>query len=260
MRRLLTGYAVTYNRRYLRHGPLFQNRYKSILCQEDPYLLELVRYVHLNPLRRKIVSDMASLDRYPHCGHGTIMGLAKRDWQDTGSVLSYFGNKQGAARKKYRQYVEEGVVRGRRPDLVGGGLIRSLGGWEAVKELRRGKGRLKGDERILGDSDFVAEVLRASEEKIERRYGLKSEGMDLERILGRAAELLDVPIGEIQSGARHPKVVEARSLVSYWAVRELGLPGTEVARRLGVTQPAVSQAVRRGARIVEEKHFGLKET
>ncbi len=51
MRRLLTGYAVSFNRKYRRHGQLFQNRYKSILCQEDPYLRELVRYIHLNPLR-----------------------------------------------------------------------------------------------------------------------------------------------------------------------------------------------------------------
>ena len=62
MRRLLTGYAVTYNRRHKRHGHLFQNRYKSILCQEDPYLLELVRYIHLNPLRSGLVKDLKSLD------------------------------------------------------------------------------------------------------------------------------------------------------------------------------------------------------
>ncbi len=55
MQRLLTGYAVSFNRRHRRHGHLFQNRYKSILCQEDAYLLELVRYIHLNPLRAKMV-------------------------------------------------------------------------------------------------------------------------------------------------------------------------------------------------------------
>ena len=62
MRRLLTGYAVSYNLRHNRSGHLFQNRYKSILCQEDPYLLELVRYIHLNPLRAKGLSDMDQLD------------------------------------------------------------------------------------------------------------------------------------------------------------------------------------------------------
>ena len=62
MRRLLTGYAVSFNRRHRRHGHVFQNRYKSILCQEDPYLLELVRYIHLNPLRARVVSGLKELD------------------------------------------------------------------------------------------------------------------------------------------------------------------------------------------------------
>ena len=69
MRRLLTGYAGSFNRRYRRHGHLFQNRYKSILCQEDAYLLNLVRYIHLNPLRAHVVESIQSLDEYEFCGH-----------------------------------------------------------------------------------------------------------------------------------------------------------------------------------------------
>ena len=68
MRRLLTGHAVYFNRRHRRHGHLFQNRYKSILCQEETYLLELVRYIHLNPLRAGLVQDMEALNTYPYCG------------------------------------------------------------------------------------------------------------------------------------------------------------------------------------------------
>jgi REP element-mobilizing transposase RayT len=66
MRRLLTGYAVSYNRRHRRYGHLFQNRYKSMLCQEDPYLLELVRYIHLNPMRarlRDLGNSLLTLDK-----------------------------------------------------------------------------------------------------------------------------------------------------------------------------------------------------
>ena len=69
MRRLLTGYAIYYNKRHSRCGHLFQNRYKSILCQEDTYLLELVRYIHLNPIRAKLVRDLKALDRSRVCGH-----------------------------------------------------------------------------------------------------------------------------------------------------------------------------------------------
>jgi REP element-mobilizing transposase RayT len=59
MRRLLTGYAISFNRRHRRHGQLFQNRYKSVICQEDRYFIELVRYIHLNPLRARIVSAVS---------------------------------------------------------------------------------------------------------------------------------------------------------------------------------------------------------
>jgi REP-associated tyrosine transposase len=137
MRRLLTGYAVWYNRRHWRHGHLFQNRYKSILCQEGPYLLELVRYTHLNPLRAKIVKSLAESDRYPYSGHSAVMGKLQREFQGTDYVLRLLGEKVSAARQAYRAYVKKGIAQSRRPELVGGGLIRSVGGWSGVKAMRR---------------------------------------------------------------------------------------------------------------------------
>ena len=74
MRKLLTGYAVNFNRRHKRHGHLFQNRYKSIVCQEDAYLLELVRYIHLNLLRAGVVKDMIGLNKSPWSGHSAMGG------------------------------------------------------------------------------------------------------------------------------------------------------------------------------------------
>ena len=90
MRRILTGYAVTFNHRYNRHGQLFQNRYKSIICQEDAYLKELVRYIHLNPLRARLVSDLSELNGYPYCAHSALMGKRHLEWQDTGYVIEEF--------------------------------------------------------------------------------------------------------------------------------------------------------------------------
>jgi REP element-mobilizing transposase RayT len=87
MRRLLTGYVVNFNRRHRRVGHLFQNRYKSIVCEEDPYLLELTRYIHLNPLRAGLVDDMAALNRCPWAGHSALMGEVAREWQEQGLVL-----------------------------------------------------------------------------------------------------------------------------------------------------------------------------
>ena len=168
MRRLLTGYAIHFNRRHRRHGQLFQNRYKSIICQEDIYFKELVRYIHLNPLRAKIVSDIKELNKYAYSGHSVLMGRKKHAWQDTKYVLSYFGKKVSESRKGYLSYVKKGIDQGRRPELTGGGLVRSLGGWSMIKKLRlKGQDRIKGDERILGDGEFVTALLSEAKEKFE---------------------------------------------------------------------------------------------
>lgn len=99
MKRLLTGYAVSFNRRHKRHGQLFQNRYKSIVCQEDVYLKELVRYIHLNPIRGGIVSGSEELNTYPYGGHSAVMGKNKRPWQEVNYVLGYFGRSVYRANK-----------------------------------------------------------------------------------------------------------------------------------------------------------------
>ena len=148
MRRILSGYAISYNRRHKRHGHLFQNRYKSIICEEDSYFKELVRYIHLNPLRVGLVDSLAKLDRYRYCGHSVLIGRVNNDWQDRDYVLKWFGSKEGEAKRAYRQFVKKGIDQGRRPDLVGGGLIRFQGGWSAVKAIRRLGVREKLDERF----------------------------------------------------------------------------------------------------------------
>src|SRR5512139_4001558 len=97
MRRLLTSYAVYFNLRHNRAGHLFQNRYKSIVCEEDPYLLELVRYIHLNPLRAGLVKNLAELDRYPWSGHRVLLGREKNSWQDRKYVLREFHSREKEA-------------------------------------------------------------------------------------------------------------------------------------------------------------------
>ena len=170
MRRLLTGYALWFNRTHRRHGHLFQNRFKSILCQEDAYLLELVRYIHLNPIRAKLVKDLDELSRYPYCGHGVLMGRANNSWQDTQWVLGMFGKKLGAARRAYRIFVAAGIAEGKRRDLTGGGLVRSAGGWEGVKALREEKVYQNNDDRILGNGDFVERVLASAQETMDKAF------------------------------------------------------------------------------------------
>lgn len=248
MRRLLTGYAHQFNRRHRRHGHLFQDRYKSILCEEEPYLLELVRYIHLNPIRARIVKDIEALGSYPRCGHSVLMGKTKHDWQDTGYVLRRFGKTGRGARKNYVRFMEEGVPQGHRPDLVGGGLLRSVGGWSALKALRSLGARVVGDERILGEGDFVESVLRQAEEAFERKAVAVARGRDLSFLIDAVAARLKLEGGLIVSPSRARAVARGRSIVCCLAVDELAMTGFEVARRLHLSPSAVSKLASRGRR------------
>jgi putative transposase len=259
MRRLLTGYAVYYNRRHERHGPLFQNRYKSIICQEDSYLIELVRYIHLNPLRAKSVIDLENLDSYLYCGHSALMGEVKRDWQDVEYVLGFYGKGAGIAQEKYRSYMEEGIKLGKRPELVGGGLIRSLGGWDEVKRIRvNGKDRIKSDQRILGESEFVADILLESENQFNRKYRLKNRGYDFEKVLNRVSAIFQKKEEYITGKGRQRDRVKAKDLLCFWSVTELGISMVDLARRFDVTPAAVSCAVQRGEKIAREGNYFLE--
>lgn len=257
MSRLLTGYAAGYNRRHRRYGHLFQNRYKSILCQEDTYCLELVRYIHLNPVRAKLVDNYGDLSKYPYSGHSALLGQHPNDWQDIDYVLGLFGKEVSVAKRKYREFVFGGVAAGRKPELTGGGLLRSQGGWTGVKALRSSGDYQKGDERILGDGEFVERVLAQTREEKERKYRLRVEGFTFERVVARVSALLDMDVDAVLDSTKRHENVMARGILCFWATRELGLTQIELAGRLRMTQPAISQAVRRGEELVKRHQFKL---
>jgi len=125
------------------------------------------------------VQNMKQLERHRCCGHSVLMAKRKNDWQDTDKVLGMFGEKAGPARRAYRAFVEKGISQGKRSDLTGGGLVRSAGGWTAVKALKRAKIFQKSDDRILGDGDFVERVLASASEAMERKYDLESRGFTM---------------------------------------------------------------------------------
>ena len=258
MRRLLTGYVVSFNRRYKRHGHLFQNRYKSIVCQEDTYLQELVRYIHLNPLRAGMVPNLAALNSYPYCGHSALMGKRNRPWQDVNYVLRSFGKRIRSARREYLAYVEAGIAQGRRRDLTGGGLVRSLGGWAEVEKLRlRGQDHIKSDERILGESDFVGSVLGQAEEHYARQCALRRRGYDLEKVAERVADIYGIKVGEIFGRGRQQQRVGARSLFCFWAVSDLGNSLASLPMRLEMSPAGIGYAVQRGEAIAQRNGYEL---
>ena len=239
MRRLLTGYAVCFNKRHGRSGHLFQNRYKSIVCEEDNYLLELIRYIHLNPLRAGLVKDLNTLSSYAWCGHSVLMGKRSLVGQNVSEVLALFGQTPTVAQQAYLAFIEEGVALGRRPELVGGGLIRSCGN-KIPQELRAF------DDRILGSGAFV--------EQLRQEEDLKNHlqaGMPLAELEARVTGYFELAAGDIRKRSRNPQAARARDVFCYLAVRLLNFSGAECGRVLGIGRAAASHAVRRGESLVD---------
>jgi putative transposase len=109
--------------------------------------------------------------------------------------------------------------------------------------------------RLVGD--FVERVFAQADERLKSKYFLKAQGYDFDKVVQRVAELLDMPEDEVTSPGKRRSVVKARSLVCYWAHRELGMSQTELAGKFSVSQPAVSAAVQNGQKIVQEHQYNL---
>jgi len=243
------------------------------VCEEDPYLLELIRYIHLNPVRAKLVEDLKALDKYLWAGHSVLLGNNKNPLvpemnekslsnsagqpgsaisslaeKTADEVLCNFGRKLADARRHYRGFVEKGIVLGRQPEFQGGGLLRSMGGKiAAISEIRRGQ-KEKSDQRVLGSGDFVSTTLQQSERILEKKYLPKRPIEELIEIVG---ERLELSPELICSGSRKRLISDARALLAYLAVEETGHKATDVARILGIRRVSVHHAAKKGKKVLE---------
>ena len=244
MRRLLTGYAVTYNKRHNRCGHLFQNRYKSIICDENSYLLVLVRYIHLNPIRAHIVNTMEELDSYPWSGHKSLICKRPIAWQDREQVLRHFGKTERTAKQRYRKYVVEGIDQGHRPELMGGGLIRSLG----IKNLAefRQADQVLTDERVLGAGEFVREIVEKAAKREHCYMPMQQRQERAKQIIEEQCENAGINTERLTGGGKTGNVVKARSESAKRLINELGLSYAEAGRRLGITATGIGKIVKRG--------------
>jgi putative transposase len=239
MRRLLTGYAIYFNLRHKRSGHLFQNRYKSFVCEEDAYQLELVRYIHLNPLRAGLVEDLTALDNYAWSGHSAIMGKNVLEGQDADMVLSLFSKNKNVARRQYRQFIVDGIPLGKREEFGSG---RNM-----TKKLLEERGEEPYDQRVLGSGEFIEELRmrRELEAKITRP-------LEIKEIVVKVCRCFEVAPEELMLKRRAAKIVAARSVICYLAVRHLGHNGVEVGTNVSLARAGVSVAATRGERIVRE--------
>jgi|SRR5215510_2707610 len=167
MHRLLTGYSQYYNRRYRRVGHLFQDRHKSILCQSDRYLCELVRYIHLNPIRAKMAVQP---EDYEYSSHRAYLGLEPRGIVDVDPVLRHFGAKRIMAQKAYREFVIAGMKLGHQETLYQAEDNRILGSDEfvdaTIHRIGESEPAIRRVNRITSKDEFNAIALVEAVEQI----------------------------------------------------------------------------------------------
>jgi REP element-mobilizing transposase RayT len=226
LQRLLTGYSGRFNRRHRRAGHLFQNRYKSIVCEEDHYLLELVRYVHLNPVRAGMVTDPAS---YPWSSHALYLQRRPPGWLHAEPVLALLGG-----RVAYRRFVAAGMGQGHRPDLAGSDRQRS----EASTR------RLWLAGQVLGTEGFAHRLLRcARDNRLDRELQHEASAL-LPSLAKRIARQFGVPEPLLRSASRRRPLPRARRALIFTAVLEHAARPVDIARYLNVSTAAVSHQLR----------------
>ncbi|MBK8575920.1 MAG: transposase [Elusimicrobia bacterium] len=246
MRRLMTGYVGHFNRRYRRSGHLFQNRYKSILCDRDSYLTELVRYIHLNPMRAGIVKTLEELKLFPWSGHGTIMNHKPRKWQVVDEVLLCFGSNHRESQKRYEAFVREGLHQGKREDLIGGGLLRSLGRKPGQWGGLQRDDKIAYDDRILGSGHFVESVLKEAEKE-----SLEKTTLSIHEIAEMVAGEMNVDLKDLLRKGRRDPVSKAKAVLIFLGTRLKGLSCKSMAEMTGMSIQAASMAKERGSFLLE---------
>lgn len=178
-------------------------------------------------------------------GAQSEMSLAERTTQD---VLLYFGDTKTVARRRYREFVQKGIDQGTRPDLQGGGLVRSTGGDKWGLLGRKKEEREKGDERILGSGEFVGNIL-ADSEKIEGYKFLRK--VSLSELVERVSTYLDADKDEVLTGNRRQKNCHARGLISFLAAKSMGYKFTDIAEILGIHPVTAGRCAEKGKKLID---------
>jgi len=245
MRRLEGGYARAFNLRHARSGYLFQGRFRSILVEDDAYLRVLIRYVHRNPLRARMVDSLEALARYPWGGYAELMsdigtGLLAKD-----EHLALFGSTPEESRRALAAWMQAGQLPGRDDSLPEAASRSRASPWEGPA----GRASVRWEPSGIPEPT-VAEI---------RAQHLCSAGWTLEALIGWVCARLCADPTALRAGRRTRPVSRARAVIAALATQELGLPLATVARATGVTSGPLCRAIERGIRVVDEQEIRLDE-
>ncbi len=215
MQGLQQSYTLYFNRRYQVSGHLFQGRYKALLCQKDAYLLELVRYLHLNPVRARLVQ---APEAYRWSSHRAYLAGESGGGVTVAPVLARFSRTRAQAVREYRHFIRAGRRQGQRPDL-----------YRATEQL------------YLGNEAFITQIERQRPER-EPPRPVQISVSDVASVVSRAT---GVPLDLITAASRHRGAARARALIAHLAREVGGIPLTTTAHYLRRDQATLSIGLRK---------------
>jgi REP element-mobilizing transposase RayT len=242
MRVLNSLYAKYYNTKYARRGYLFQDRFKSILSQDQHYLEELIRYVHLNPVRAGICANIKELDAYPWCGHTVLMGKAGNAFQTTEAVLRRFGKDEKTSRKNYREFIRQGI-----------GTIEEEWIVKAVRESNKGVEKKDAPSCwVIGEQEFVSSVMKKNAEKVRTEL-ICRQYWSLDKAAEKICTMHKIDRETFMKRNSQAAQSVCRKKFAFICFRILGYTVAEIARYIHLSGPAVSWAVKQGAELMTKR-------
>jgi REP element-mobilizing transposase RayT len=239
MRPLNGSYARWFNKKYLRRGYLFQDRYKSVLCQDQEYARQLIRYIHLNPMRAKKVHSLGQLKHWRWCGHGFLLDVKGAQgilFQDRIETLRRFGTTEKKGLRAYIAFLEE-CIHGKLIDTAG--VLSQTESYELI-------GSQKGWPAVIGDPAFVRHAMSRHEIGQHRKHRQADYPLALREIAVKVCSIYSIKPNELLTRGRQSVRSDARASFCYLTHEEELLPMAVIARFLHITIPSVATLFRRG--------------
>jgi REP element-mobilizing transposase RayT len=226
MARLGTGHAARFNRRHVRVGHLFQNRFRSDLVADEGHLSSLLRYVHLNPVRAGVIGSVAELAEYPWTGHGALMGRADCPFLAVRDVLRWFGSDTASARRGLRHWMQ---------------LASSA----------------PGPDLDAHPDESLAPARTAARRRSRQGAQTSRDGWNMALLLAWACAQTGASEADVRAGRRTASASETRAIAAYLAQRALAIRAVEMATTLQLGSGSASRAIRRGRELVARRRLVL---
>ena len=238
--RLLNGcYAQYFRKKSGSRGYLFQDRYKSIVAQDQFYIEEMVRYIHLNPVRAGICKTMEELDDYPWTGHAVLVGVKSWNIQNREDVLKRFDKKRNRAIKLYRAFLKAGLEKEStmystiRDSNQQSENIHNTGCW------------------VIGNKEFVQKAIGTDKGNKMRIARYAKENISIEDVIRKISESYGLSVEEILNRGRRNLRSEARKVCAFVCNRHYHFPVIQIARYFDVSSPSVSNMIKEGEKLTK---------